>query len=571
MKESLVDAIQVASSLPKEVIAKNLVTTKDIKHGDLALPCFLLAKDWGLRPNECAEKLRSQIILPEGFEKCQTEGPYLNFFFDRKRAISEITACVLREGTTYSSGKDRGSIVIDYSAPNISKPFHIGHLRTTIIGFALYNVFKHLGFTTTSVNHLGDWGTQFGFVYAGCQIWGRPTQADMNELVDRYVEANLLRKEQEQGRGLDKPLVNDIARDYFKRLEAGDPEAKEFWQWNLDISKEYYHKTYNRMGIHFDSWNGESFYFQFFDEYVKVLQQSGILETSRGAIGVDLGEPLGFARLLTEDNRTLYLTRDVVTADYREKTYHPDRLLYVVGAPQTLHFKQLKAIMQRLGHPAADKIVHIPFGNVPGISTRKMKTNSGQVSLDALLEDAHDRARDAYESEVSKRPAGVDVEEVAEAVGLGAVYFNYLCRTNNKEFNFNWDEALNFKGDTGPYLMYAVARLYSMEERARAEGIVPTAAAAGDKLVEEEAWEICSILARFSAALEKTAQDYEPCTICTYALDLAKAISRAYVKLRVLGEEDTSVAAARLTLFIAARTVLATALKLLGIRPLERM
>jgi arginyl-tRNA synthetase len=570
MKESLVDAIQAASSLSRELIAKSVVPTKDTKHGDLAFPCFLLVKDWGLPPQECSKKLQTLVSLPEGFERCESQGPYLNFFYDRVKAISEVSARVLREGLTYGSSKNRGSIVIDYSHPNISKPFHIGHLRTTIIGFSLYNIFKHLGYTTTSVNHLGDWGTQFGFVYAGCTIWGKPT-SDMNELVGRYVEANLLRKEQDEGRELDKPLVNQIARDYFKRLEAGDPEATEFWKWNLEVSKEYYQKTYDRMGIHFDAWNGESFYIQFFDEYVKVLQESGILENSRGAIGVDLGEPLGFARLLTEDGRTLYLTRDVITVHYRENTYHPDRILYVVGAPQTLHFKQLKGIMQRLNHPAAEKIVHIPFGNVPGISTRKMKTNSSEVSLDALLDDAHERARDAYESEVSKRPAGIDVEDVAEAVGLGAVYFNYLSRTNNKEFNFSWEEALNFKGDTGPYLMYAVARLHSMEERARAEGIVPTAAAAGDKLPEEEAWELCTVMSRFESALEKTSQDYEPCTICNYALDLAKAISRAYVKLRVLGEEDRSVAAARLTLFISARTVLATALKLLGIRPLERM
>lgn len=570
MKESLVNAIHEASNLSLELIAKSLVPTKDTKHGDLAFPCFVLSKDWGLPPPECAKKLQALVSLPEGIQRAENQGPYLNFFYDRTKVITETTARVLREGSSYGAGKDRGVILIDYSHPNISKPFHIGHLRTTIIGFSLYNVFKHLGFATTSINHLGDWGTQFGFVYAGCKIWGKPG-SDMNELVGRYVEANLLRKEQDQGRELDKPIVNEIARDYFKRLEAGDPEAKEFWQWNLEVSKEYYLKTYARMGIQFDSWNGESFYIQFFDDYVKELEKSGILENSRGAVGVDLGEPLGFARLLTEDGRTLYLTRDVITVDYREKTYHPDRILYVVGAPQTLHFKQLKAIMQRLNHPAAEKIVHIPFGNVPGISTRKMKTNSGDVSLDALLEDAHDRARDAYESEVSKRPEGIDVEAVAEAVGLGAVYFNYLSRTNNKEFNFSWEEALNFKGDTGPYLMYAVARLHSMEERARAEGIVVGEAAVGDKLPEEEAWELCTIMGRFSAALEKTAQDYEPCTICNYALDLAKAISRAYVKMRVLGEPDTTVAAARLTLFVSARTVLSKALELLGIRPLERM
>lgn len=570
MKTNLVKALHEATKLPLEVIEKNLTPTKDIKHGDLAFPCFLLAKEWSLSPADCAKKLAQSIALPTEFERAEGLGPYLNFFLNRAAVISSCTEEVLSKGANFGSSDRKETIVIDFSAPNISKPFHVGHLRTTIIGFSLSNLFRHLGYRVVGVNHLGDWGTQFGFVYAGCKLLGKPGN-DMNELVARYVEANLLRKAQDEGKELDKPNVNEIAREYFKRLEAGDPEAKEFWQWNLDVSLEYYHKIYDRMGITFDSWAGESFYFQFFDQCVAMLKESGILENSRGALGVELGEPLGFARLLTEDGRTLYLTRDVITADYREKTYHPERIIYVVGAPQTLHFKQLQEILRRLKHPAAEKINHIPYGHVPGISTRKMKSGAGEISLDALLEEAHERAREAYQSEVSKRPEGIDVEAVAEAVGLGAIYFNYLARTNSKEFHFSWDEALNFKGDTGPYLMYAVARLHSMEERAKAEGIVAAQSADGSKLPEPEAWELVTLLGRFESALAKTAADYEPCNICNYALDLAKAISRAYLKLRVTGEADKSVATARLSLFVAARTVLTNSLRILGIRPLERM
>lgn len=570
MKDQLIHALHTASNLPLEVIEKNLGPTKDTKLGDLAFPCFLLAKEWGTPPPECAKKLQSLVTLPVGFAKAEAMGPYLNFFYDREASLARITTEVISSGAGYGTRKRDATVVIDFSGPNISKPFHVGHLRTTIIGWCLYNTFKHLGYNVVGVNHLGDWGTQFGFVYAGCQIWGRPGN-NMNDLVGRYVDANLLRKEQDQGKSLDQPNVNEIARDYFKRLEAGDPEALEFWDWNMLVSKSYYEQIYARMGIHFDSWNGESFYIQFNDAFTTKLRESGILTESRGALGVDLGEPLGFARLLTEDGRTLYQTRDAITADYRERTYQPERILYVVGAPQTLHFKQLKAIFEKLNPPLAEKIVHIPYGHVPGISTRKMKGDAGDISLDALLDDAHERAKTAYESEVSKRPEGIDVEMVAENVGLGAVYFNYLCRTNVKEFHFSWDEALNFKGDTGPYLMYAVARLYSMEERARAEGIIVSNTTNGAKLPEPEAWEIATILSRFSAVLNRTASDYEPCNICNYALDLAKAISRAYVKLRVLGEDDHETAQARLNLFVAARTVLAASLKLLGIKPLERM
>jgi arginyl-tRNA synthetase len=570
MKDLLISALHAASNLPIDILQKNLTPTKDLKHGDLAFPCFLLAKDWAMSPPECAQRLKKSVVLPEGFDRAEPQGPYLNFFYDRAKSISAITRQVRSAGSSFGRATHSGTVVVDYSAPNISKPFHVGHLRTTIIGFSLYNLFKHLGFNTIGVNHLGDWGTQFGFVYAGCKIWGRPGDT-MNELVGRYVDANILRKAQDEGKELDKPNVNEIARDYFKRLEAKDPEAKEFWQWNMDVSLAYYHKTYARMGISFDSWNGESFYFKYFDEITETLKRSGILENSKGALGVDLGEPLGFARLLTEDGRTLYLTRDVITADYREKTYHPEKILYVVGAPQTLHFKQLKSIMERLNHPAAAKIIHVPYGHVPGISTRKMKTDASDISLDALLEEAHDRAKVAYESEVSKRPEDINVEEVAEAVGLGAVYFNYLSRTNIKEFHFSWDEALNFKGDTGPYLMYAVARLFSMEERARAEGVVVDDYAQGTHLTEPEAWEIATVISKFPSVLERTASDYEPCNICNYALDLAKAISRAYVKLRVSGEPNKSVARARLTLFVCARSVLSTALELLGIKSLQRM
>ncbi len=569
MKKLLASILADATGLEESVVYKALSIPKTIEQGDIAFPCFLLAKSWKLSPDQCSAKLSSMITLPSTFARAECQGAYLNIFLNRETSTRDTTKSILSI-QPIPERSNRGTIAIDYSGPNISKPFHVGHLRTTVIGFSLYKLFSHLGFNVIGVNHLGDWGTQFGFVYAGCSLWGKPKD-DMNELVSRYVEANLLRKSQEAGGELDKPLVNDIARDYFIRLEAGDPEAVEFWKWNLDISKKYYEKTYARMGITFDSWNGESFYAQFFDQYITELRASGILEESRGAFGVDLGKDLGFARLLTEDGRTLYLTRDLITADYRENTYHPDRIIYVVGAPQALHFKQLREILRKMGRSVAEKIVHISYGHVPGISTRSLKTESGDISLDALLDEAQDRAKEAYESAVSKRPEDVDVEHVAQAVGLGAIYFNYLCRTNNKEFHFSWEEALNFKGDTGPYLMYAVARLHSIEEKAKAVGIEVNVDCDYSCLQETEAWELTSILRRFTEVLEKTAVDYEPCNICNYALDLAKSISRAYLKLRVVGEDNIETARARLTLFVAAREVLTTSLNILGITPLKRM
>ncbi|NLF25740.1 MAG: arginine--tRNA ligase [Deltaproteobacteria bacterium] len=575
MHRTIIDTLSALIPLDPEVIAPLLVRPKDIKQGDFALPCFVLAKTWKLSPAECAKKLVAELKPPPSISRVESVGPYLNFFIDRSTYAKDVLTKILTAKLNIGKGQDKNeTIVLDYSAPNIAKPFHVGHLRTTLIGNALHRIYRHLGYTTVAINHLGDWGTQFGFVYAGCNLWGRPQNATVDELVTLYQRANKLRKAQDQNEvpaeDTGKPNVNEIARDYFRRLEAGEPQAREFWQWCLDISLDYFKTMYDRMGINFDYYQGESFYEDKLAGVQELVRKSGILEESRGALGVDLGKPLGFARMISEDGRSLYIMRDIAAAEYRFHTFKPCKILYVVGAPQTLHFQQLVAILAKMNHPAAELIVHIPFGTVLGVSTRNA-TEKGQLLLKDLLDDAHARALKAYHHEVSKRPQDLDDQAVAEAVGLGAILFSYLSRSNIKDFKFDWDEALNFQGDTGPYLQYALARLHSIAAKAAEQHICYESGFDTNWLTEEEYWDIISQISRFQEVLEKTAAEYEPYLLANYLLDLARAFSGLYKKARVMGEDNAAAAVARLALFDALKYVLHTGLELLGIPPLERM
>lgn len=577
MFSALIDALVNATSLPRDVLERILTRTKDLSLGDYALPCFPLAKEWKIAPPEAALKLKGQLTLPSGLERCEAVGPYLNFFLNKQALARETVSAVLSQGTKFGAGKHSDkTIVLDYSGPNIAKPFHVGHLRTTLIGLALDRIYRHLGYKVVSVNHLGDWGTQFGFVYAGWKVWGTPDHATMDDLLELYRRASGLRKAQDEKRiapeDADKPEINSIARDYFSRLESGDEEATKFWRWCLDISMEYYLATYKRLGIEFDFYTGESFYRDQLEGIESRLRESGVLADSEGALGVELGKPLGFVRIFAEDGRSLYITRDLATADYRERTFHPWKILYVVGAPQQLHFKQLIAVLKQINHPVAEKMVHVSYGNVPGISTRNSKPGDDRFSLRALMDEAHERALTAYRTQVEKRPEGLDEEKVAEAVGLGAVFFNYLCRSNIKEFHFTWEEALNFQGDTGPYIQYALARLNSIEAKAREEGLMITPSSKIDYslLAEPGTHELVSLLSQFPERLERSAADYEPHHVALYALDLARAFSANYRSLRVLGA-DRPVAEARLALFSAIKFVLYTGLTLIGVPPVDRM
>ena len=576
MEQQILERLSEAAGLEPEALRQGLTRPKETTRGDYSFQCFALAKTWKRPPAECAAELAARLTLPEGISRVETVGPYLNFFVDRAGQSARVVAEILRKGYDVGRGNHQHeTVVIDYSSPNIAKPFHVGHLRNTILGMVIDRIYRHLGYKTIAVNHLGDWGTQFGYTYAGAKLWGRPASATVTDLVALYRRATGLKEAQEKGcvpeEDRAQPEVFAVATDYFKRLEAGDPEAKEFWQWCLDVSMDYFKRIYDRLGAHFDYYQGESFYGDKLGEVERLLKESGILEESRGALGVDLGEELGFVRIFAEDGRSLYITRDIAAAEYREKTFAPSEILYVVSVAQSLHFKQLIAVLERLKHPAAAKIRHVAHGQVPGIRTRGVASAGERIALDEFLEDAHARALKAYREEVTKRPADLDEEEVAEAVGLGAVFYSYLSRTNLKDFQFDWDDALSFQGDSGPYMQYALARIYSIEAKAREAGITPEGELDAASLADGEAYEMVALLARFDEVLERAGRECEPACLAQYLLSLAKSFSASYKGLRVLGEPDLPRAKARLALFCALRSVLHIGLTLIGVPPLKRM
>lgn len=570
MHQGLIDAISTHTGVPKETIQKILTRPKDLTHGDYALPCFLIAKEWKIAPPAAAERLSRELPLPSGITRAVAAGPYLNFFQDQQATTAAVIRTILSAGAAVGSHPARNqTIVIDYSAPNIAKPFHVGHLRTTLIGLSLYRVLKHLGYNTVGVNHLGDWGTQFGVVWAGYQDAGAPKEYTVNDLVSFYIAANKKKKAQddesvEEDQGSDS--VTGVARDYFLRLEADDAEALAFWRSCYDISLVYLKNFYRRLGIEFDSYQGESFYRSMIPDIEKKIQDSGILEDSRGALGVDLGEKLGFARIFTEDGRSLYITRDIACAYYRAETYQPERILYVVAAQQSLHFQQLFEIMRRMKHPVADRMVHVAFGFVPGMKTRE----GGAILLEDFLDEAHQRALSVYTEQVDSRPEGLDENAVAEAISVGAIYYYFLSHSNIKDFHFSWDQALNFQGDSGPYIQYALARLYSIAAKAADEGIELKEDFDASQLTEESVRELVTRLGQFNETLEKVASTYEPYYLAQLLLDVSRLFARAYRELRVVGQEK-AVAEARLALFTATRHVLETGMTLLGMPPVQKM
>ncbi len=545
---------------------------KNKDFGEFSFPCFMLAKAEKMAPAEAARVLASKLKLPDEISQVNPLGPFINFKLERGGFVHHVIETLI-SNKVYDFTKDllKEKIILEYSSPNIAKPFHVGHLRATLIGNSLDKIYRKLGHHVTSINHLGDWGTQFGFVWAGCKLWGRPATATVSDLVELYKKATALKVEQEKklatGATLAEENVNDIARAYFIDLEKAENYAVEFWKWCLEISLEYFKKTYQRLGVHFDHYTGESFYSDKLEDIKQELLKKNILTESQGALGIDLGKTLGFARILTPDGRSLYLTRDLATAKYRAQTFNFDQAIYVVGAPQTLHFQQIKAVLKALGYNYADKINHIAFGHVLGMKTR----GSGEiVELNSFIDEAVERALEAYKQQVSKRPEGLDENNVAQAVGLSAFVFSTLSRGRLKDVNFSWDDALQFQGDSGPYLLYAYARINGIKEKAKEAGIVLKPTVQLKELKSDVAFDLVNILDDFPDCLLQTLKDNDPNHLATYAIEVAKAFSKAYNELKVVGEEKT-LAQAHLCLFEATRVILAECIQLLGIKLLERM
>lgn len=549
----------VIDSLDQEAILNLLEQPKNSDMGDIAFPAFSLAKVERKAPQmiaaEIAEKINSQA-----FEKVVATGPYVNFFLD-KAAISEsVIKEIIEKGSDYAQqteGKEQ-NITIDLSSPNIAKPFSVGHLRSTVIGDALSNIFKKMGYNTIKINHLGDWGKQFGLLMVAYKKWGSKEAVEANpidELLKLYVRINAEIE--------NDPALDEEGRLWFKKLEDGDPEATQLWQWFRDESLVEFNRIYKLLNVEFDSLNGEAFYNDKMDEAVQILEEKGLLEESRGASIVNLDDvELPPAMIKKSDGATLYITRDIATAIYRARTYNFVKNVYAVGQEQSNHFKQLKAVLKKMGFDWSDDMIHVDFGLVTK-NRQKLSTRKGNIILlEPTLQEAISRAKAQIEA---KNPDLENKEQVAQAVGVGAVKFYDLKTDRRNGYDFDLEAMVSFEGETGPYIQYAYARIQSLLRKADFQ---PNAQA-NYSLNDAESWEIIKLLQDFARVIKRASVNYDPSLIAKYAISLAQAFNKYYAHTRILDESPER--DSRLALSYATAVVLKEALRLLGVEAPEKM
>ncbi len=533
--------------------------------GDYAFPCFKLAKVLKKAPPAIATELKEKITTDENIEKIEIVGGYLNFYINKK----VLTKTVLEELDkkqenfgTYNSG-DGKTVLVEFSSPNIAKPFHIGHLRTTIIGNSLHKIYKFMGYNSISINHLGDYGTQFGKLIEGYKRWGSEYNIDENpieELMKIYIRINDLCKEDES--------VLDACRENFRLLEEGDPYCKNLWEKFRDVSLQEFNRIYDLLGVKFDSIKGEASYANSWGEVVDILEKAGKLTESEGAKIVDLEEQGKGVCMITKSNgSTIYATRDLAAIRYRAKTYDFDKCLYVVAYEQALHFRQIFEVAKYLDIPEKCQkgLEHVQYGMVR-LSTGKMSTREGNVvKVEDLLNESIDRVKKVIEE---KNADMENKEEEAKKIGIGAVIFNNLCTTIIKDQVFDWDTVLNFNGETGPYIQYIYVRTKSVLEKA---GYIPNIDEINvNVLQDKQSLNVIKILYKFGEILEAVVQKNEPSILARYLIDLAGSYSNFYNENKII-DEDKNVQNARVYLSKSVGTVLKTGASLLGIEMPNRM
>jgi len=554
------EALAAATGTPPEMLV--LEAPKQRELGDFAFPCFALAKERKQAPPAIASELETAFRAP-GI-RARAAGPYLNFTVDRpvlaKALLSEICGKRERYGAD-ETGRGK-TVVVDYSSPNIAKPFGVGHLRSTVIGAAIKRILEFRGFRCVGVNHLGDWGMQFGRMMAAVKRYdpqeafakaANPTKA----LLDLYVR---IHEEEEKN-----PALQSEARQWFLRLESGkDIETKRLWKLLIDASWREFEKVYRMLGVSFEEVQGESFYEDKLAAAVDRIVKAGVTKVSEGALIVDLEEEkLPPCLLKTGDGTTLYATRDLAAAFFRHEKWRFHKALYVVGSDQRLHFRQLKAVLKKMGLPWAEDIVHVDFGMM-NLKEGKMSTRKGRV---IFLEDVLGRAVELARGIIAeKNPDLKDKERIAQAVGIGAIVFNDLKNSRVKDVLFDWDQVLNFDGETGPYVQYTHARLCSI---LRKHG-KPVDLAKVDFAKLEEAGTLLALLGRFPQYIAAAAETFEPSIVTGYLLEVAQTANNFYKEHRVLGEAE-EVTRARIAAVDAARVVLANGLWLLGVQAPEQM
>ena len=555
------------TALTADEIAGMLEYPPDPAMGDLAFPCFRLSRELRRSPIQIATALKEDLA-DETIGSVEVAGGYLNIRIANAYLGGTVVPEILEKGERYGAqtfgcGK---KVVLDYSSPNVAKPFHIGHLGTTVIGHSLRKLHEFAGYECYGINYLGDWGTQFGKLIAAYHHWGSHEMIEkggIDKLVELYVRVNNeIKGDPENGIPANTALA-DEARAEFHKLETGDEENLALWRWFVQISLAEYEKTYKQLGITFDSYRGESFYTDKMPAQIEILREKGLLKLDDGASIVDLSEyNMPPCLILKRDGSTLYPTRDIAAAVYRKETLHFDKMIYVTSAQQCLHFAQWFKVVELMGYPWYNELVHVPYGTV-SLNGEKLATRTGNV---VLLRDLFALAIDKVKGIMKeKNPDRQEDDATAEAVGVGAVVFYYLSNTRMKDINFVMDEALNFDGNTGPYVQYTYARACSVLERAGAVSAGPVTVT-----TDEEA-ALIKTLCRYGERVTAAIADYEPSYITRFILDVAAGFNRFYHNCRILSAEDSAVRESRMRLTAAVKNVLGSAFELICLKKAEKV
>ena len=562
-KQKIAEQISKEIEIDENEIKGYIEIPKDTKNGDYAFPCFRLAKTLKKSPIIIANEIKDKIDdLSEEIEKIDVVNGYLNFYINKNILIKQVIESINDiENTT---NKIQKNIIVEYSSPNIAKPFHIGHLGTTVIGGALYNIYKYLGYNVIGINHLGDYGTQFGKMIEAYKKWGHEytfEESPIDDLLDMYVRINDLCKEDEE--------ILNICRENFKKLEDNDEYCVEIWKKFRELSLKEFQRIYDMLGTQFDSLNGEAFYTDKMPEVIEILEKSGHLIESDGAKIVDLeNQGINTPCMVVKSNgSTTYDTRDLAAILYRAREYDFDRCLYVVACEQDLHFRQIFATAKYLGldEKYLNGLEHVSYGMVR-LKSGKMSTREGTlIKLEDLLKESIERVKKIIEE---KNPDLENKDDIAKKVGIGAVVFNNLSTSRIKDKIFDWDEVLNFQGETGPYVQYTYVRIKSVLEKA---GYIPNVSdVCIDNLQDEASLNIVSLIYNFEEILNQVIEKSEPSILSRYLIDLAKAYSTFYNENKIICE-DKNIQDSRVFLSFAVGKVLKQGMKLLGIEMPDKM
>ena len=564
------------TDIPAEEVFKLTEIPPQLDMGDYAFPCFILAKTMHKAPQAIAANLAGNEAVLKGMEnavEAVAVGPYLNFKIKKDVLAKEIISEILSSGDEYGKSNmgEGKNVIVEFSSPNIAKPFHVGHAFTTLLGNSLSKIYSRLGYNVIRMNHLGDYGTQFGKLITAYRLWGDEEALNrdpINELLRIYVKFH--------DEAVAKPELEDDARENFRKLEEGSAEEVALWQRFRDLSLDVFNQLYDRMGIGFDNYNGESYYAKMADEVVDMLKEKNLLVESEGAQVVPLDEyNMPPCIILKSDGTTIYATRDIAAILYRYRNYQFDKNVYVVGIPQALHFRQVFSVLKKAGFDWADNCVHVGFGLVKFKDNTAFSTRKGNiVKLDDLLNETVAKTREVIVENNKTRGGEMTEDEIdliAEKVGLGAVTYTYLKAGRERDILFDWDEMLDFEGDTAPYLIYTYARSRSILRKAEEQGYKPAGPDAVSVLTSDEEYALIRSMGDLPDAVRRAATEYEPFIIAKQVSLIARNFNRFYNNSKIINSDDDALRAARLTLCECLCDSLKSGLGLLGIDVVERM